>query len=91
MTADFSYQGGTSYEGEKNGGPEIADLLGSEMACSVEAQQCSPEVYSVKTAGGCTHKSQTLPLANAASNYKYKWCSLPPSLQCFLTRPVNQR
>lgn len=77
-------------EEEKNG-PEIADLLGSEMACSVEAQQSSTEDYSIKTAGSCTHKSQTLPLANAASNYKYKWCSLPPSLQCFLTRLVNQR
>lgn len=89
MTAVFSYQGGTSCGGEKNG-PEKAELLGLDMVCSVETQQCSTEGYRIKTAGSCTHKSQTLPLANTALNYKYKWCSVPP-LQCFLTRLVKQR
>lgn len=53
------------------------------------------KAHSIKTAGSssnlCTHKSQVLPLTNTASNYKYKWCSLPPFFTMFFNKSCKSK
>ena len=68
------------------------------MFCRGSSNVPSTGAYSIRAAGSSsssrrrrTHKSQALPLTNTASNYKYKWHSLPPFFTMFFNKSCKSK